>query len=377
MDYTPAELKENKIWVVEYYVLNPNTNTLERKRKRVRPIKSISERRKFAKKLILEINSRLESGWNPFFENKGTRELTKLLDALEVYINRCTTEHKDGNIRFDTFRTYNSQIKLLKEYIITRLKQPEMFAYKFDEDFIGTYLDYIRYERGLSAKTRDNYLSFLTTLSTFLLKKKYIAVNPTLTYTKINRKTKQRTIIDPTTREKIFSYWDKKNPNFLTLCLVCYYCLVRRTELTKLRVKDINLEKSTLFIDSFDSKNRKSAHVTIPNKLKPILRIHLNGAPLTDYLFSAKNYAPGPEQVTPMRITKRWSYMRDGLGIAKNIHWYSLKDTGITDLLRAGVALISVRDQARHSSSAQTDEYTPRELRNADTEIKDSGIKFI
>ena len=68
--------------------------------------------------------------------------------------------------------------------------------------------------------------------------------------------------------------------------------------------------------------------------------------------------------------------MRTKLNLPKNVHWYSLKDSGITDLLRAGVPLISVRDHARHFSSAQTDTYTPTDMRNADPNILKSTVKF-
>jgi hypothetical protein len=81
--------------------------------------------------------------------------------------------------------------------------------------------------------------------------------------------------------------------------------------------------------------------------------------------------------IHPDRITKSWARMRTELAINKNIDWYSLKDSGITDLLRAGVPLISVRDQARHYSSAQTDTYTPKDLKVADKNIQKSSVKFL
>ncbi|MBL4568645.1 MAG: hypothetical protein JKY69_02985 [Flavobacteriaceae bacterium] len=79
VDYIPAELRENQTWEIVYYVKNPHTESLERKRNRVRPLKNITERRKLAKLLVSEINKKLRDGWNPFFETKGARELTKLV----------------------------------------------------------------------------------------------------------------------------------------------------------------------------------------------------------------------------------------------------------------------------------------------------------
>ncbi len=376
IDYFPAELHENKVWRIVYYVKNPITEKLERKHPRVKPLKSLIERRKLAKRMILEINKRLESGWNPFYANKGTKELTKFSDTLKIYIKRVKTEYDDDNLRWDTFKTYKSQINILENYLI-ETKQQDILAYKFDVDFIGAYLDNARYENGVSARTRDNYLSFLGTLSTFLLEKKYITANPATVFSKINKKEKKRVLIPENLRKIIFDYWEKNNIHFLTLCMACYYCLIRRTEITKLRVSSISLINSTIWIDSEDSKNRKNQSITIPNEMIPFLIEHLKTATQSDYLFSSDNFRPGPLKIHPDKITKGWAKMRLLLSINKNIHWYSLKDSGITDLLRAGVPLISVRDQARHYSSAQTDTYTPKDLKVADKNIQKSTVKFL
>lgn len=138
IDYVPAELHENKIWAIVYYVLNPFTETLERKRNRVKPLKSIIERRKLAKRMIVEINNRLLNGWNPFLENTKTKEFTKLFDVFNLYIKHLTIEYKDKKLRLDTFRSYSSRMKILKEYIISR-KQEGLLCYKFNDLFISDF----------------------------------------------------------------------------------------------------------------------------------------------------------------------------------------------------------------------------------------------
>ena len=82
-------------------------------------------------------------------------------------------------------------------------------------------------------------------------------------------------VISKHDRELIFDYYKETNINFLVFCLCCYYCLVRRTELSKIKVGDLNLEKGTLWVSANDSKNNKSAHVTIPPVLKKFLINHI------------------------------------------------------------------------------------------------------
>ena len=86
--------------------------------------------------LISEINKRLESGWNPLFQDKGTKELMVFKDACKVYTNRIEQEVSDGNLRPDTKRTYLSQIEQLYKYL--ELKNlNKMLCYKFNADFIN------------------------------------------------------------------------------------------------------------------------------------------------------------------------------------------------------------------------------------------------
>jgi hypothetical protein len=67
--YVPAELRLNKDWIIVYYIINPFTNKLVRKRFRVKPMKNIVERKRFAKRTLATLNSKLERGWNPFYED--------------------------------------------------------------------------------------------------------------------------------------------------------------------------------------------------------------------------------------------------------------------------------------------------------------------
>ena len=375
IDYVPAELHENMEWRIVYYVKHPVTEKLVRMRSRVKLMKKISDRRRIAKRMIIDINNRLESGWNPLYGNKGAKEFFKFTDTLDIYIKRIQIEYEEGNLRMDTFKTYRSQVNQLKKYLV-HIKRENMVAFKFDVDFVSDYLDYIRYDLERSARTRDNYLNWLGTLSHFLFSKRYITAIPTENFKKINRKQKKRILISDPLKAIIFQYWNDKNKHYLALCLVCYYCLIRRTEITKLRVANVTLINSTIWIDAMHSKNRKSQSVTIPDALTPLLAEHLQKANLSDFLFSADDFRPGTKQLRPDRITRVWGNMRKELKIENNIDWYSLKDSGITDLLRAGVPLISVRDQARHHSSAQTDSYTPQEILKADGNIKDASIVF-
>ena len=84
--YLPAVLKENKSgWIIEYYVVNPQTELLARKKIKLNRVVSrynkITDARKHITGIISTVNQKLACGWNPFFENEDARMFVKLSDA--------------------------------------------------------------------------------------------------------------------------------------------------------------------------------------------------------------------------------------------------------------------------------------------------------
>lgn len=99
--------------------------------------------------------------------------------------------------------------------------------------------------------------------------------------------------------------------HYFVLCMVTYYCFIRRTELTKIKVSDVNLKKGFILVNAENSKNHKTEAVTIPNMFLPDFALHLASAKNTDYVFSANNFKPGSTQLTPKK------YLMYGLNLGK------------------------------------------------------------
>lgn len=65
-DFRPAEYYAGKTSYVAFYVINPETGNLVRKRIKVNRVARGQKRDKFARTLCCEINRKLYEGWNPF-----------------------------------------------------------------------------------------------------------------------------------------------------------------------------------------------------------------------------------------------------------------------------------------------------------------------
>lgn len=375
VDYVPAELRENKRWEVIYYVKNPFTKKLVRKANRVKPMKSITERRKLGRQMVKNINAKLHTGWNPFRTTENSDVFRYLFDEMDSFIARKKLEHKKGNLRFDTLRSYKSFVRNIKVFF-TDCAMDEMAIFDFTTFQINEYLDNIYYEKENSARTRNNHLSFIRTLFTYFMSRKFIDHNPADLIKPMKNIKKDKKIIPQDIRSKIKSYLTTKNPNYLTLCLACYYCLIRRTELTRLRVSDVVLSQRIIYVKNENSKTKKSQAVTIPDSFMPYLIKHLSKANNNDFLFSARNFSAGPDKLAPKEISDYWDKIRTRAAIPREFKWYHLKDSGITELLSSGIPSIKVRDQARHYSITQTEEYTPKEIIRAVSEIQQNQVSF-
>ena len=370
-NFTPAELKINKRWFVIFYAKNPLTQKMERFRVSVPAIKQKTERIKHAKKMVLEINKKLDSGWLPYYSS-GTQEFksweycsTKLIYFLEEDI-------KKGIRRKDTLRSYNSAISMINKYCEENNIKLNLVL-ELNKTFVVNYLDWIYYKRDNSEVTYNNHLRFIKLFVNFCIARGWLKENFCEQINRKSEKEKTRQIFTAEVKQKVKEI-EKINKPFYTMCMMTYYCFVRKLEMTKLKVSDIDINKRVIEVRSETSKNKKTEIVTIPNSYIDLLQDHIKGADKNDFVFGYY-YAPDKKQITSKKINLQWNKFQKLLNIGREFQFYSLKDTGITDLLNAGVPALKVRNQARHSDIKITEKYTARN-KNSDDIIQNANFNF-
>lgn len=373
IDFKPAELKINKEWIIVYYAKNPVNNKMDRYRLRVPTIKDKTERLKHAKRIVFEINKKLAASWSPFMEESG-KNFKTFQAATDEFLKHIEKQVKDNVMRPDTLRTYNSNLNLLNEFI--RVKALKItFAVEVNKNFCVQYLDWIYIDRNSSPRTRNNHLSFIKLFCSYLFGRGVLKENPALNIPLMKKQLKKREVIPANVKKDIYNLLMNYDNGFYTLCMTTYYCFVRNSELGKLKVNMVNLNENWIFLSKEISKNKKDEFVTIPTPFLSILKNHIANAKEDDYLFSSDNFKPGSIKMPVRKIASFWDKIRDTLNLPSKYQFYSLKDTGITDLLNSGVAAIKVRDQARHYDIKMTEIYTPRN-KSCDETIKNSGVEF-
>jgi integrase len=88
-------------------------------------------------------------------------------------------------------------------------------------------------------------------------------------------------------------------------------------------------------------------------------------------------FVPGTKHANSREIARYWNKLRKIIGIPKEVQFYSLKDTGITNMLADGVASNFVQGQADHSSLAITSIYAGTKTPASQEQIRKKVSAFV
>lgn len=358
--YTLPRLHTGKNWYVDFYAYDPTIDGLKRKKYMLDKYR-IKERRHIATVLISTLTQKLTAGWNPFINNDKARSYT-LWDAIvQRYTEYVNVSERKGMLKYKTATDYRSRLAVFLSYI-EQSKSPIKYAYQFDKYLVVDFLDYIVYDRELSAKTRNNYRTWLSTFATWLVERQYISENFIENIKMMKETEKFRDDIKPGDLRKLKAYTSEKKPAFYLACMMEYYTFIRPEELRHIRIGNVSIENQCITIPAEVSKNRKEQSVALNDTLlKVMIEQGVFNHPSSDYLFG-KDLVPGKESIAVNRFRQEWARVRKTLGFPSSYQFYSLKDSGIRDLANAE-GIVVARDQARHSDISVTNAY----LKNSNT----------
>jgi integrase len=359
--FEPAALCEfNSGWIIEYRILNPITGRLERQRIKFQKIRKRQRNdqaaRKVGKTYCNAINEKLESGWTPYNDLKNSKTFHKLTDVLKAFINDKELDYKNKILRYDSIRTYRSQLSMLLEWISK--ENASMQVVKFDKETGQRYLDYVYRTKEVSPRTWNNYLVFLRTLWAWMVENNYCSEN---VFQKIKPKAKtekERVIIPEHWSNKIITYFRQNNPVMELICGLVYNSFMRPSEICRTQLKNIHLESNAIYLPGDKTKNSHSRWCLLPPHLSELIRnMHLEKYSDNNYLIST-GLKPGKTKVKSWAIDKEWIKMRSVIDLPTEMKLYSYRDTGITDLKKQGFSNLFISTITGHLNSEEIETYT-------------------
>ena len=365
--WKPPKFHQASECYVSLSAFDPSIGKFQTKKFMLGHIKGKRNQRVYGEDLIKRLMEKLLQGWNPWVEIVQPLEYSSFDDVCRKYEEYLLKLLKENNMREESVISYTSRIRVLKEWK-EKQKVNLFYTYQFNSRLVGQFLDYVFVDRNNTIRTRNNYLSWLKTFCKYLLERGYIPTDPTESYSIVQRRgqLKNRDVIPDDLLGELKNWLMKHNRHYLLACYILHYLFVRPKEMSYLKIGDFNIKKKTLLLHGVNTKNHNDALLTMPDHvMKLMIDLNIFNSPGNYYLFS-DGFAPGKERKSEKSFRDYWHYhIRKNLKMSDRYKFYSLKDTGITNMLRANTDILTVRDQARHSSILITDIYTPKDIQQA------------
>jgi integrase len=273
--------------------------------------------------------------------------------ALEVKMIECSHE---------TGLDYKSYVHNFMDYL-RHINKQHILGTEFSRKLALEYSDYLLIEKRHANITRNNNMRAMKSLFYILTDRAYLKENVFSDIKKLREAQKRRKVFSETECSLIVNYVKKSNPALLTAIYACYFCALRRTELLRLKVEDIDLENGYILIDGTDTKNGRNGSIIIPQQFLDYLRdIRINQYPKHYFVFGqkiapsatkcGKNTIPTAHR-TMLRLLAEYGLLDDIEGKS----FYSWKDTAARDMIRAGITAPDLQKHFRHKDLNTTQRY--------------------
>lgn len=384
--YVPAELKHNsRGWYIEYYRLNTTIDEFERVRvmlnRERKRCKSLTEFKLQASAIMLQINNQLAAGYinvqqtlpaygfgAPDTTNQSgdnIRFYTPLEQVIDLYETDRSKELKET-----TMRSYSCFCKQFKQWI--HKNYPTISSGGFSQILANQYMEFVLdgnnskgktsvrkkiNEDRVSARTYNNNIKLARALFSWAIEKNYARVNPFEKLKTKKEQGKERTIIPKEDRDRIVAFFKEKKPSFIIVMQLVYKSFLRPAEITRFKVEQLNFKEHCIEMRCSQTKNGRSRNSRMDEDLEALLREHIKGAKPDDYVFGAGDWKPGKAPASSHSFTIIWDRMRAALKLPKEYQLYSLRDSGINNLLRAGANDLDVVQIVGHRDLSMTFRY--------------------
>lgn len=352
MEYTLPVYHDTKCGAyVDFKAFDPTSGKLKRKKYSLDKITKKRERKAAASDLIFNITAKLRKGWTPWVDLSDDRGFAKIEVVLQRYL-----EAVEKKSRKKTRQAYGSRVNVLQRYIAD-FPVPMVYVYQLDTPFFNRFLDWIYLDQDVSERTRNNYRGWCVTLCEFMIERGWMRENPAKNLKKIRESGKIRKPLSAEMLQDLRRYlMETGNRPYLMACMFLYYTFIRPTELVNIRVSHIDRKAGTVFIPGAISKNAKDATVVLnPGLLQMLEELRVFDSPGDFYVFGP-TLRTSPVRASSEIFRRQWKHIRDHFQWGREYQFYSLKDSGLRDLI-AEAGVVVARDQARHSDISITNAY--------------------
>ena len=374
MGYTPPILKKtaSRGEHIEYYVYNPVTMKMERQRIRLEKLshqfKNRSQYKQMVMQLMMNLTGKLAGGWTPYGENQNVAEYTPINKAIEAYI-----ADKSRDLRKASMVSYISVAKIFVEWLTTQ-NIHEMASHLLNQRTCQRFMDELR-DR---PKFNNTYLKKYRACFAWMVDRGYCKENPFEKIKTLKKQEKIRQLIPVDARETVINHVrTSKHPNYEIVMHLIFTSLIRPSEIERLQVRDVDLKNKCIHIPANKAKTHKDRDAALSDTCIAMLIPLLSkpGILPTWYLINS-NYECGPEPCYHGMFKKHWMKIRKECGLPDEMQLYSLKDSGITEMLEAGVSINQVKEAAGHADISTTNKYIGKDTEKMIEAVRGANVSL-
>ena len=255
---------------------------------------------------------------------------------LEKYIQELNIQ----GYSIKTKKNYISHIHLFQEYINKNLDD-------ILEKDVKAYLDYLLMEKGCSHSFANQAISSIKFLNKYVIHQQRLMIF-------VNRPRKEKKLPNVLSKEEVkrilASLDNKKHTTILALI---YSSGLRVSEVTKMRIKDIDSDR--MLIKVKQGKGKKDRYVMLSEKILVQLREYYREYKPKQWLFegSIEN-----SPITERTVQKIFKNACVKAKVNKEVSVHSLRHSVATHLLESGVDIRYIQQLLGHSSIKTTEIYT-------------------
>ena len=377
-NYVPAELRhDTNGWYIVYYAFNPFVEKLQMKRIKLNMLRkrcrSILEFKVQVNDIMRTIDNQLRIDSTLYQQTmlattpaaapavasiavnkpvmtggENIRYYKTLDEVMTIYINEKTKE-----LRKSTMHSYNSFCNLMRKWLSATY--PTIKAGQFTRTHAVEFLDAMA-AKDLNPNTYNNMIRLGSAFFVWAKEKCYARENPFEGHKRKRTLDKKRTIITSEHQQLIDQWFGEHRPPMRIVCRLVYTSLLRPIEITRVQVKQLDFTRHCIIMPGEKTKTWEQREGRMDAELEQMLREHIRYAKPDDYIFTS-GMECGPTQISDKAFCKAWVRMKKALKLPDEYQLYSLKDTAINSMLKAGVDDLSVMQAAGHKDLSMTTIY--------------------
>ncbi len=263
-----------------------------------------------------------------------------LRDSMRIFL----LQHKQENL--NTYNYYKRKLNMIISFF------EDKGIYKTNQITSNALQDYVSYRFGsIKASTLNKEVGALITMLNYLDELELIQ-KPDLKFKKFKEDDIFRVFLEPEQVNELYKYIDSQSLKKQVVIHLMIETGVRRTEITKIQMKNISFDEDSIYLTNLQTKAKKGRFIFLLPETKELIIQYLKSYKPSVYLLESSE----GNAMKPSAITSILARIKEDLNLT-DLSPHILRRTFGTLMMNSGANIMCVKELLGHSTLAQTMKY--------------------